>query len=188
MHQWRKITAGVAVAAIGSILGATAAHAQVGYDPTKKLVPLVTVTADANGDASADVTLPEDTTPGYEVIASGVDPAGQPRSVIANVSSGSGALGSPSDAPIVLIAFQQTVNRSVHVSASGFKPASKVGFSVRYSVTAVEGETITAGGSLPLTGSNIGLLIAVGVATLLVGGALAGGSRLSRSHHAPAED
>jgi hypothetical protein len=173
----RKALLVVAVAATVLTPSAVAGAQDVGYDPTKVLVTLVSVTADATGCASADVILPAETTEGYEVIASGVDPDDERRSVLATVTGDETA---------------ETVDRSVHVEACGFKPLSTVVLSVRYTAAPAAGSggsSSGGSGALPLTGSNVGLLIALAAAALLLGSPLTLGTRLaSRFSRTDAED
>jgi hypothetical protein len=170
---------------------ARSASAQVGYDPTKTVVVLGTVTADANGVASGTFDLPPGTTSGYECIAAGVDPGNQKLTELATVDSSGTALGSSHDLELasgtlhaVLASYaQSTVSGTIHVTAAGFNPFSPVTFSVRYTPagTATSPGPVVTGGPLPLTGSDIGFLIAIAAAVLLVGTAFVTGGRAKRA-------
>jgi LPXTG-motif cell wall-anchored protein len=180
-------TAGVALV----LLSAGPAHAQVGYDPSKTVEPLCNDTADGTGFATCTATLPDDVTAGFEVIAAGTGADGLPRSVFADVSGGS-ALGAPrqletaAGSHTIVLASHSIVagpgGSVVTVSATGFKANSLVKFSVRFTPEAASnGGPVTSGGALPLTGSNIGFLLAVAAAVLLVGSALVTSTRNRRS-------
>jgi hypothetical protein len=180
-------TAGVAFL----LLSAGPAHAQVGYDPSKTLEPLCNDNADNGGLATCTATLPDDVTAGFDVIASGTGEDGLPRSVLADVSGGT-ALGAPhqletaaGSRTIVLASHSMLAGpggKVVTVSATGFKAGSTVKFTVRFTPEAASnGGPVTSGGALPLTGSNIGFLLAVAAAVLLVGSALVTSTRSRRS-------
>jgi len=159
----------------------TAAAQQVPYDPTRTQALLTTVDADASGVASANVELPAEVTPGYDIVASGISaqpgPEGQdvPRSVIATVLSDdeqSFAAWSSGEQAGPVIVRQTLLDRSVRVVADGFKPGTPVRFTVRYTPTEVLGEQLTpsAGGSpLPRTGQDIADEVTIGVASLVLG-------------------
>jgi LPXTG-motif cell wall-anchored protein len=177
--------------ALGALLATAApAFAQVGYDPTKTVVVLGTAIADANGVASGTFPLPPGTTPGYEVIATGVDPSNQKLSEFATVDGAGTALGTPQSLElasgtqhIALAAYTQVgVVSPIHVTAAGFAAGSTVTFSVRYTpASASSTGPSTTGGPLPLTGSEVGLLVAIAGAVLLVGTGFVTGGRIKRA-------
>lgn len=140
---------------------AVPASAQVPYDVTKTLEVLgETISNCTTGLAEADFTLPDDVTPGYEVIAAGFAPDGTRREIFATVTP----IGTSSDGSLV---------RTIHVSADGFKPCTTVSFTVRFTPPG----PVVNGNALPLTGSEIGFLISLAGACLLLGIALIQGSR-----------
>ncbi len=179
----------VLVALLGS---ATAASAQVGYDPSKTVVVLGTVTADANGVEHGTFDLPDGTTAGFQIIASGVDPSNHKLTEFATINSSGTALGSSHDLELasgtvhhaVLASYaQSTVSGTVDETATGFDPFSPVTVSVQYTPagsTTNPGPVVT-GGPLPLTGSDIGFLIAIAAAVLLIGTAFVTGGRAKRA-------
>jgi hypothetical protein len=186
-----NLTVIASLAFLALVGSATAASAQVGYDPSKTVVVLGTVTADANGVATGTFPLPPGTTPGYEVIASGDDPSNQKLTEFATVDSAGTALGAPQDLELasgsvhmVLAAHTQSAVASpIHVTASGFNPFSSVTFSVRYTPAAANssnGQPVTSG-PLPFTGSDVGFLVAIAGAVLLIGTALVTGGRAKRA-------
>jgi LPXTG-motif cell wall-anchored protein len=194
---WRRATTFVLAIAALVVGSAHASSAEVPYDPTRTLVQLGTFPVDGAGNVDVDVTLPEGTTPGFEVIVTGKGPDDQPRSVLGTVSDQTAAQNA--SAPMVLetaagpvevvlasaAAPRQAVDRTVRVQATGFKPNSEVQLSVRFTAAVPAVGATSSGGSnssaLPFTGSDIGSALAVAGAAVLIGSTLVTGARRRRA-------
>lgn len=153
---------------------------EVGYDPSKVLVFLATVTASPQGVATADLVLPAETAPGYEITAEGVGPTDEFRGVLATVSDDEeDAMGAQIETSAGTLRIQltsavvpsQAVDQSITATATGFKPMSSVDFSVRYP----RDDANEGIGDLGRTGSDVGGLVGIGAAMVVLGaGALWG--------------
>lgn len=164
----------------GSVPASAQEVDEVGYDPSKVLVFLASVTAGPDGTAVADLLLPEETAPGYEVTAEGVGPTDEFRGVLATVTDAEddeGAMGAELETAAGTLSIrlasanvpaQAVADRSITATAEGFKPMSTVDFAVRY-------PRVDAAGALGQTGSDVGGLVGMGAAMVVLGaGALWG--------------
>lgn len=191
----KTVRSAVAVAvAVVTLVGAGRAGAQqVPYDAGKTLIFLGTALADAQGNVVVNLSLPEQTTEGYEVIAAGI--AAQPTdvdvpySVLATIGApleGAQELaavlpgGSPglADGEIAAAVLPTAVERSISASAAGFRPQSVVRFSVRFAAagTDVLGNEVrrngVGSGALPSTGADIASSVMTSVVAIVVGSGL----------------
>ncbi len=162
---------------------------EVGYDPSKVLVFLATVTADPQGVATADLVLPAETAPGYEIPAEGVGPTDEFRGVLATVSDDDEeAMGARLETSAGAVRIRlasavvpaQAVDRSITATATGFKPMSSVDFFVRY-----PRDGTNAGiGDLGRTGSDVAGLVGIGAAMVVLGAGALWGRRQRPPHPA----
>ncbi len=192
-RRWRRPLVAVVVAGLLVLAGASASAQEVdevGYDPSKVLVFLASVTAGPDGVAVADLVLPTQTTPGYEIPAEGVGPTDEFRGVLAIVTDDTddgteGAMSAELETASGTLEIRlasatlptQEVDRTITATATGFKPMSTVDFFVRYArAGGAAGEDAGDGaGGLARTGSDVGLLVGIGGAMVVLGaGALWG--------------